>query len=471
MEKNNDGFILSTLLFTTLFISFIVIYASSLALSYSSIANREVFKVNAQMAADAGIDQALALLNTQGVSAFSGKELLETELLNTGKYRTTYTKSILDGATTEEKTLIVVGKTYAPASASNPTVERRFKVDVKAVTSGNSPASVVSGVGGLILNNNSKITGGDVVVNGTITVNINAQIGLSTNPLNIRAAHQSCPASFNSSYPSVCAPGENGQPIVANGVIYGNVQAQNQTNGNNMFNPGLTASYASPVTIPKYDRVSHKNSVTQTYQADNDVIKCAQNQANWPANIKIIGDIALPNNCTVTINGNVWVTGKFTTGNGSIIKISNSLGNTRPVIMIDGKDGLVFSNNAAVAPNSLGNGVEFVTAWWNTDTNTNGGFSCGGIADPLDCINVIGLALYTSQNIKTIEYSNNATAPNSILRSLWSKTYIANNGQLGAVSGQTIELGNNAIINFSSYVPGSDNLIVTWAKRGYIRIY
>lgn len=469
--NKNKGFVLTTLLFTTLFLSFVVMYASSLALSFSNIANRELHKVNAQMAADAGIDQALNLLNTQGVAAFSGSELNETELLNAGKYKTTYTKSIVDGVNENEKTLIVVGRTYAPATSNKIAAERRFKVDIKAVTSENSPASVVSGVGGLILNNNSKITGGDVVVNGTITVNLNAQIGLSTNPLNVRAAHQSCPTTFNTSYPSVCASGENGQPIIANGYIYGNVQAQNQTNSNNMLLPGLTSNFAQPVTIPRYNRVAHKNAVSSTYTPDDNAIKCVQGKATWPANIKIIGDVNLTNKCTVTLLGNVWVTGKLTTGNGSVFKVDNSLGTTRPVIMIDSKGGLVFSNNAQILPNSTNTGVEFVTSWWNTDTATNGGFTCGNIPDLLDCSNVTGLALYTSQNIKTIEYSNNANAPSTIMTSTWSKTVISNNGQLGAVSGQTIELGNNAIINFSSVVPGSDNLIVTWTKRGYIRIY
>lgn len=469
--KRNEGFVLSTLLFTTLFISFIVIYASSLALNYSSIANREVYKVNAQMAADAGIDQALNLLNTQGVGAFIGNELNETELLNVGKFKTTYTKSLLDGTNDNEKTLIVVGKTYAPANSNKATAERRFKVDVKAVTNDNFSASVVSGVGGLILNNNSKIAGGDVIVNGTITVNINAQIGLSTNPLNIRAAHQSCPTSFNSTYPAVCNSGENGQPITANGFIYGNVQAQNQTNGNNMLLPGLTSSYAQPVSIPRYNRSAHKNSTTITYNPNSDTIKCSQNKATWPANIKITGDVNLSNKCVVTLMGNVWITGSLVTGNGSTFKVDNTLGATRPAIMIDAKNGLVFSNNAQILPNSLNTGVEFITSWWNTDTNTNGGFTCGNIPDPLDCTNVTGLALYTSQNVKTIEYSNNANAPSTIMTSSWSKTLISNNGQLGAVSGQTIELGNNAIINFSSVVPGSDNLIVTWTKRGYIRLY
>jgi hypothetical protein len=422
------------------------------------------------MAADAGIDQALALINTKGIESLKDSELNEVELLNTTKFKTTYQKSIQVGTKESERTLTVIGRTYAPANSTKVASYRRYKVDIKAVTTGNAPASVVSGVGGLVLNGNSKITGGDVIVNGTVTVNNNAQIGLSTNPINLRAAHQSCPISYNSSYPRVCSTGENGQPITANGLIYANVQAQNQTNGSNMYSPGLTSSFFSPVTVPKYDRTSQKSKTTTTYSSTSSQINCSGNTANWPANIKITGDVSINNNCTITINGNVWITGKLVLGNGTILKVADSLV-ARPTIMIDGKLGLFFGNNSLIKNNSSGLGILFVTSWWNTDTATNGGFNCGGIADPLDCSSVTGYALYTSQNTKTIDFSNNASAPNSILESSWTKTFISNNGQLGAVSGQTVELGNNAVINFTSYVPGSDNLIVTWAKRGYMRVY
>ena len=81
----DDEFWDGALLFTTLFITFVIMYSTSMALNYSNTANREVYKVNAQMAADAGIDQALTLLNTSGIGSFKGSELNETELLNTGK--------------------------------------------------------------------------------------------------------------------------------------------------------------------------------------------------------------------------------------------------------------------------------------------------------------------------------------------------------------------------------------------------
>lgn len=139
--------------------------------------------------------------------------------------------------------------------------------------------------------------------------------------------------------------------------------------------------------------------------------------------------------------------------------------------MIDGSSGLVFGNNATIQANNVNTGLEAISFWWNTNTATNGNFTCGGISDPLDCTNVTGVALSSSQSVVTINLNNNGSAPNTVLRTMWSKISISNNAALGAVEGQTIELGNNAVINFSTSVPGSNNQITTWVKRGYMRVF
>jgi hypothetical protein len=67
--------------------------------------------------------------------------------------------------------------------------------------------------------------------------------------------------------------------------------------------------------------------------------------------------------------------------------------------------------------------------------------------------------------------SNNTNASGTVFRTLWSKASVSNNGALGAVAGQTIQLGNNAVINFTASIGGSDNLTTTWVKRGYLRVF
>lgn len=467
--KNETGFIVGVLLLVIVVVSTLLLVVTSTSVGNYQSASKEQYRVSAQFTADAGLDFGLHQLNLdQNWTGTVGEVNFYTTTLGRS-IRATYEVSVGPGSTAERKSITSTARIYSPDTETTPQSVRSLQLDAEAVTTGYGPGSVVSGVGGLILNNNAKITGGDVIVNGKVTVNNNSQIGLSTNPVNLRVAHQSCPVIVNSTYPQVCT---SGQPIINNGLIYANVVAQNQTNGTGMSSPGLTGSTFAPVAVPGYDRPAHKAAVVSTYASNNATVACGNNQTKtWPAKSKITGNISLGNGCTVNVVGDVWVTGNITFGNNSKIVISNSLGTTRPIIMIDGSAGLVTGNNSLITPNSFGTGAEFITTWWNTNTATNGNFTCGGIVDRLDCTAVTGLALSTSQNATTINLSNNANASNTVFRTLWSKAVISNNGALGAVAGQTIELGNNAVINFTASIAGSDNLNVTWVKRGYLRVF
>lgn len=456
-ESNQNGFVLPVFAITLLLVSFMILAINTGASTNYNQARRSYQSVNAQMAADAGLDEALIQLTSDSNYAGSGSEVT---LMDTGAIKTTYQTEVIDGASSVYKTISVIARTYTPSTDPTPEVTRRFEIDVEAVTSGTGAASVVSGVGGLVLDSNARISGGDVLVNGRITINNNAQIGLSTNPVNVRAAHQSCPVPPNSTFPRVCNSGENGQPITIgnNGRIYGNVQATNQTNGANMFSPGLIAgSSFAPVPLPDYDRDGQKAAVSANQTAAE--ADCVNNETKtWPANLKITGSVTFANNCTITVSGDVWITGGLDTGINSRLVISNSVGTDSPTIMIDGADGFNFDNNGQIIPNSSGTGAQIVT-YWSAD-------ACSP-----DCTDVTGTALANSQTVETINLSNNGNAQNSVFYARWSQVTVANNGGLGAVAGQTVRLGNNATISFTASVPGSDNLITTWVKRGYMRVY
>lgn len=477
-NAKSNGFIMPVLLFTLAFIVTIIGLVGSLSLTTYNLATREAYKVNAQMAADAGLDVGIHKFNLDnswtGTSSsdpgWSGVGD-EINLLDTPKLRTTYETDIIDGASENRKIISVTARSYFPSDSTTAKITRKYEVDLQAVTSGTGPSSVVSGVGGLVLSNNAKITGGDVVVNGTITMGNNSQIGLSSTPVgnavNIRVAHTNCPSPATSAYPRVCGSGENGQPITVgtNAKIYADVRATNQTNSTNMFNPGLVPNQTvPPVILPAYDRAGQKAAVTTTLPPNNSTIACGNNQTkNWPANLKITGNITLGNNCTVNLAGNVWITGNLTFGNNSKIKVPDSVGTNMPVIMIDGSGGLVIGNNGTVQTNSSGTGIYFI-AYWSS--------ACSIVGEsPPDCSEITGTALKNSQDVVKIDLSNNGSAPGSILYSRWSRARVSNNGAIGAVAGQSIELGNNAVINFTASVPGSNNLTITWVKRGYMRVY
>lgn len=463
-KRQHGGFIMPILLLTIAFTITLIVIVGSFSLTTYNLSTRENFRTSAQFAVDAGLDESLRLLNANP-TAWTGT-IGEVVVLDTDYIRTTYETIVEDGATADKKTLAVTARTYSPSSSGTPKITRKFKLDVQAVTSGTGPSSVVTGVGGLILNNNAKITGGDVVVNGTVSIASNAQIGLSTTPssnaINVRVAHTNCPVVADATYPRVCASGENGQPISisTNGKIYADVRATNQTTSTSMFNPGLIPNQTvDPLTMPDYDRDAHKAAVAQTLASTHSTIACGNNQTKtWPANIKITGNVTMGNNCTINLSGNVWITGNLTFGNNSRIVVPNSLGTTTPVVMIDGSGGMTISNNGTVQINNTGTGIYFI-AYWSAAT-----------CSP-DCTSVTGADLKNSQNIVKINLSNNGSAPGSILYARWSRVSVSNNGAIGAVAGQSIYLGSNAVINFTASVPGSDNLTQTWVKRGYMRVF
>ena len=462
--RSQDGQVLITLIVVVPATILIVAAYMSLSVNNYRLGRQDQFRSQGQMAADGGADYAIYQINQDDSWAGTPGEVT---LQSDSAKKTTYEAAVTDNSPTA-KTLTVIGRTYFPPNSASATSTVTLKIDLSAVTSGTGPTSVSTGVGGLILSNNAKISGGDVVVNGKITLGNNAQIGLTTNSVNVRSAHQSCPIPANSSYPQVCGPG-NGEPILLgnNAKIYANVQATNQTTGTNMFNPGLVAcsgTNCDPISLPAYDRAAQVAAVTTTKTSSDSSIACGNNQSkSWPANVKITGNVTLGNNCTVTINGNTWVTGNVTMGNNSKFVVANSLGTTSPGFMVDGGNtsgtgGFRFGNNSQIVPNSSSTGMQVVSFWSNSSCSPG-------------CSSLTGTDLYNSQGVVTIDLSNNGSASHSILWAHWTKVRISNNGAIGAVTGQTVELGNNAVINFTASVPGSDNLVTTWVKRGYMRIY
>lgn len=458
-NKTDGGFIIGSLLVLILIISMLTITITSASIGNWQSATSENARMNSQLAADAGLDQGIYQLNQSGTWTGTAGEI---ELLNDGTVKSTYQVTVTDISATR-KSIRAVGKTYRPTTATTPKATRIFELEVEAVTSGTGAASVVSGVGGLQLNNNAKITGGDVVVNGVISMSNNAQIGLSTNPVNVRVAHQVCPNPADATYPRICNSGENGQPISLsnNALIYANVQATNQTTGTGMSNPGLIANSSfSPLTMPDFDRTAITGAVTTTNNGN--ITSCSGNARTFGTNsssvTKIVGNLDPPNNCKITINGSLWVTGRISTGNNVEFIVPNGQGTTKPNVIVDGSSGIVLGNNFKVTTNSAGTGIYFVTFYSRA--------SCSP-----DCPTVTGADLANSINDRTIDLSNNASANASILYARWSKVRVQNNGNLGAISGMTVELSNNAIINFTASVPGSDNLVTSWVKRGYLRVF
>ena len=448
MASRQHGSILLLLLITLPFLILLAMYYMHLSLTSFQVARFDQLHTEAQLAADAGADYAVEQISQNNSWTGTGSPVL---LHSDSSFRTTFSVSVTGD--NSAKTVAVTGDTYWPASTTTPSRSVSIYIDLRPVTYG--AFSLVSGEGGLTMSNSSKIVGGDVFVNGTIRLSNSAQIGLSTNPVNVQVADQACPQPPDSTYPRVCNSGEGGQPITINNTahIYGVVQATNQTNGNGMTNSGLVAgSNVAPQALPTYDRASQKAAVVNNLTGSAASCSGSQNIV-WQANTKITGNVTLSNSCTVTVQGNIWITGNLSVSNTSKLIVDASLGTTVPNVMVDGSGGATFSNSSRLVSNASGTGFEIYTFYSKA--------SCSP-----DCTSVTGTDLANSRSVTTISLSNSSSAPNTTFYAYWSQVNVGNSGQIGAIIGQTISLSNTGTITFGN----STNIgTTTWVVKGYRR--
>lgn len=448
---NEKGMILLVILLTIPFLILIATNYLSLSLTSFQVARLDQLHTEAQLAADAGADYAVEQISQD--NSWSGTSG-EVQLHADSKLKTTFEVSMVTD-TSNQKTVAVTGRTYWPLNAATASRSVTVYVDLRPVTTG--AFSIISGEGGLIMSNSSKIVGGSVFINGEVSLSNTAQIGLSTNPVNVQVAHEACPDPPDSTYPRVCASGEKGQPITINGPsahIYGTVKATNQTSGTGMSNPGLVAGSVSPQPLPTYDRNAQKSAVVNNMTGS--AASCSGNQTRtWPANTKITGNVTVDTQCKVTVLGNVWITGSLTVSNSAQLIVSNTLGATEPVIMVDGSSGVSLNQSAQLVSNTSSTGFEVITFW-----------SAAGCSP--DCSDVTGTNLATSRSVVTMALNQSSSAPNTIFYAYWSEVSVGNSGQIGAIIGQTVNLNNNSAITFGSSVSTGS---VTWVIDGYRRHY
>ncbi|MFZ1360940.1 MAG: hypothetical protein WAS27_02880 [Candidatus Saccharimonadales bacterium] len=108
--------------------------------------------------------------------------------------------------------------------------------------------------------------------------------------------------------------------------------------------------------MPTFDKSSVTGSVTQTIPGSTS--GCPN--ANWAANTKFTGNVSAGSlflGCTVTITGNIYITGDLTI-KSSLLRVSDSAGNNPPVIIVDGK---VTLNQVEIGKNSKNTGVVIIS--------------------------------------------------------------------------------------------------------------
>jgi hypothetical protein len=403
---------------------------------------RTLVATNALDAAEAGADNFLYSINqsstyqgtnnapTNATNSCSGYTSSPVTLANNyTEGKVTYETCVQNGSLSNEKYVYATGKIYLPASRSTPNVTRKIKIVINQSVLPNY--TIVTGAGGLVLNNNVAIAAGPIAVKGKLSLGNNASIGTSSVPVDVYAQDVACPTPADSTYPQQCSSG-NTITTSNNSGIWGNVHVQNNVDTPSRVH-GTLDHVPGTISLPSVNRTSLLQNIT----ANGGAPSCSGGTLHLHANNFYSGSISSANNCTVYIDGDVWIKGNLTLGNNSTLVANTGLATT-PNIIIDGSGGFSTGNNAGISLNSLNIGVNMYT-FWSADSSCNP-----------SCSSVSGSALATSQATTTINLSNNFSgAANSKFFAVWSQLAVGNNSTLGQLMAQRIVLSNNGTIGFS----------------------
>lgn len=434
---------------------------TSLIANQYGVSKREEFSANAIQLAEAGVEESVNELNTD--DTFTGYTSPQTFFDNSTQGKGVFTTTVTNNSDGKSKSIVSTGEVYRNDSATTPYVTRSVKVTVVGTSS--SGYSVFSGPGGLILGGSASVTNSSVYVGGYIDMTGASSIGTPNVPLTVDVANYQCPEGGGASYPALCTDGTQPISMAYSTHIYGSVCATGQTSTgphNNItggstgsgLESGCTAPEASP---PTYNRAAQIAAVTTTASGSDINYNCTQWQnpngftRTWPANLELTGNVDLASSCNLTITGDVYITGNLTIGGAAQIQVANSVGTTRPVIIVDGT--ITVGGSGSMSANSSGTGIEFISF----DNSTG-----NPAATPT------GQDLYNSQSIQTVDVGGHVDLPGMIFDAYWGEVTIDGSGTIGSAIGQTVNLQGAGTVTFGTELASGTQ---TWTIRSYQRLY
>jgi len=461
MTKLADGYVLVSAIVMILFLTTLGLAVSSLTAAQYQHTKREVFVQNAQLVAEAGIERSVQQLNTNNnFTGYSATQYFN----NTNQGRSVYTTSVVNGSDGNSKTITSTGSVYRTASASSPYITRKVRVTVVGTSS--SGYSVYSGPGGLVMSGSATILNSNVYLGGTLTLTGAAKIGSTNNPVDVDVANNACPTGNTpgSTYPQVCNNGTQPISLAQSTYIYGTVCATGQTSkgptGSNIQGgnggAGLKAGCTVPAVSPEvYNKSAQVSAVAVTGAGTSNTYVCNSwpFDRTWPANLKLTGNVTIDGSCNLKVNGNVYITGNLTVGGSARITTADGVGANRPKILVDGT--INVGGSAAMIANNVGAGLDFISFKSSASCNPN-------------CTSVSGTELKTTQSLSTITIGGSVNLPGMVFNAQWGKVSLAGSGNVGAVTGQTVDLSGAGTVVFGTTLSSGSK---TWSITSYQPLY
>lgn len=461
LKRSEDGLILISIIIVVSALMVIGFALISATASRYVLTNNDAYNANALLAAEAGVEQSLQQLNAS--DSFNGygspQQFFNSNAQGRGVFTTTITNSSTD---TNAKIITSTGKVYRYTNPSEPVSTRIVRVT--AVGTSSPGYSVHSGPGGLILGGSAAITNSSVYVGGTITLSGASKIGTFNQPLNVDVANQACPPGNNPgpTYPTTCSSTQ-AISLAYSTNIYGSVCATGQTSVGPNHNiqggstgEGLKAGcVAPPVSPPSYNRDAQIAAVSTTGAGNSNSYVCNSwpFDRTWTGNLKLTGNVNIGSSCNIVIRGNVYITGNLDIGGAARITVDNSVGGTRPVIIVDGK--ITVGGSAQLVANSAGSGIHFIS------------FKSTASCTP-NCSNLSGTELKTSAASETVNIGGAASLPGMVFQAYWGKITVGGSGNVGSAIGQTVDLSGAGTVTFGTTLSSGAR---TWTITSYQQKY
>ncbi len=454
-QHRENGWVLVSAIVMILFLTAVGFAVAELSATQYQHTRLEAFQQNAELVAEAGIEQSVDALN--GDDSFSGYASAQTFFDNSTQGKGTFTTTVTVNADGTSRTVVSTGIIYRHSSDTSPYLTRKVRATVVGTTS--SGYSVSTGPGGLIMGGSADIINSNVYVNGTINMSGSAKIGSLSNPVNVDVANVACPKGANPgpSYPQLCTDGSQPITLAFSTNIYGTVCATGQTStgpNNNIkggnSGKGLQVGCVAPtVSQPVYNRSSVVSGVTTTASGTSGTYACNGNgTVTLPPNVKLTGStITWGNSCVYIVTGNVYIPGNLSIDGSAQIRVANQLGTTRPIIVVDGTVNV--GGSASMVANTSGAGIDYVSF-----QNATGDPS----ATPT------GTDLYNSEQEQNVTVGGAVNVPGMIFDAYWSQVVLSGSGHLGAAAGQVVNINGSGVVLFGTQLSSGAK---TWSITSY----
>lgn len=430
--------------------------------------NDNVFNTNALQVAEAGIEQSLNQINQD--ENFAGYPTEQQFFNNDVQGRGVFSTAVTSTAGSNAKVVTSTGKVYRKSNPNKPASVKKVKVTIVGTNS--EGYSVHTGPGGLLVRSGASITNSDIYVNGKIALTGGARIGTPSQPLNINVANYACPtgATPGPTFPALCTSGqpitfENGNNIYGTICATGQTVTKNPNQSNQNISGGSTGQglkpncVAPPVAPPTYDRTAQINAVTTTGAGNSPAYGYCNypyKVHTWTDKLKLTGNVVITSDCEVIIKGNVYITGDFDLTGGAKIRIDDSVGTKRPVIIVDGQVRINSpGGGGSILTNSSGTGAHIISFKSNAPCSPN-------------CTSLTGNDLKKAQDYETVTVEGGTSFPGMVFQSYWGKIRISAGGNVGAALGQTVDLNGGGAITFGTILSSGSR---SWTTSSYQQIY